>query len=268
MQVIATSSARSSIESLSRFETPYNPARFSVRIADNRALIEAALRLRYKVFCEEMGADIERHDGRDIDEFDPFCEHLVVIDEWRDKVVGTYRILPPWGAQRLGKRYSDTEFRLDSLRPIMNEMFEVGRACVHPAYRSGEGSMVLARLWSGLGAYAREHRVKYLAGCASVPFERGSANLGALRASLMSKHLAPEDYRVEPLRGLPSLGDPNGVSPSIPALLKGYLRLGAWIGGEAAWDPTFDCADFFVLLPVESISPRYARHFLGSETSH
>ncbi|TAG66147.1 MAG: GNAT family N-acetyltransferase, partial [Burkholderiales bacterium] len=72
-----------------------------MRLADDRALIEAALRLRYKVFCEEIGADIQRHDGRDVDEFDPYCEHLVVVDEWRDKVVGTYRILSPSNAERL-----------------------------------------------------------------------------------------------------------------------------------------------------------------------
>jgi putative hemolysin len=243
-------------------------SRFSVRIADQRWLVEAALQLRYKVFCEEMGADIERHDRRDVDVFDPFCDHLVVIDEWREKVVGTYRILTPWGALRVGKRYSETEFRIDSLRPILRETFEVGRACVHPAYRTGEGGVVLARLWSGLGAYVREQNVKYLAGCASVPLERGNMNFGALRSSLLSKHLAPEDYRVEPLRGLPTLGDPNGAVPPVPSLLKGYLRLGAWIGGEAAWDPAFDCADFFVLLPVERIAPRYAKHFLGLQTAH
>jgi putative hemolysin len=267
MQTLASSSTVSTGSSVST-ETTHDAARFSVRIADERSLVEAALRLRYKVFCEEMGAEIDRHDGRDIDEFDPFCDHLVVIDEWRDKVVGTYRILPPWGARRLGKRYSETEFRIDSLRPIFAELFEFGRACVHPAYRASEGSVVLARLWSGLGAYVREHNAKYLAGCASVQLERGTMNLGALRASLLAKHLAPEDYRVEPLRGLPSLGDPEGITPAVPSLLRGYLRLGAWVGGEPAWDPSFDCADFFVLLPVERILPRYARHFLGAQTTH
>ncbi len=242
--------------------------RFSVQVANRTDLVEAALRLRYKVFCEEMGADIERHDGRDFDLFDPLCEHLVVVDEWRDKVVGTYRILPPWGARRLGKRYTETEFRIDALRPIQHELFEVGRACVHPAYRTGEGGVVLARLWSGLGRYVREHNVKYLAGCASVPFERGTINLGALRSRLLATHLAPHEFRVEPLRGLPSMGNPEGTTPGVPALLKGYLRLGAWIGGEPAWDASFDCADFFVLLPVERITPRYAKHFLGHVTSH
>jgi putative hemolysin len=256
------------LESVARASAPLDSAaRFSVQIARDAALIDAALRLRYKVFCEEMGAEIDRHDGRDWDEFDPLCKHLVVVDEWRDKVVGTYRILPPWSARRIGKRYSETEFRIDALRSIQHELFEVGRACVHPAYRDGEGGMVLARLWSGLGAYVRENGVRYLAGCASVPLERGALNLGALRAELLSKHLAPEEFRVEPIRGLVHLGDPEGVRPCIPPLLKGYLRLGAWICGEAAWDPSFDTADYLVLLPVERMVPRYARHFLGTATT-
>jgi len=113
----------------------------------------------------------------------------------------------------------------------------------------------------------RENNVKYLAGCASVQLDSGSLNLGALRAELMSKHLAPVDFRVEPIRGLQSLGDPLGVRPSPPPLLKGYLRLGAWVCGEPAWDPDFDSADFFVLLPIERMVPRYAQHFLGARTA-
>jgi putative hemolysin len=143
MQVLATTPATVSSNN--------NETRFSVCIANERRIVEAALRLRYKVFCEEMGADIERHDGRDVDEFDAYCDHLVVIDEWRDKVVGTYRILPPWGARLVGKRYVETEFRIDSLRPILHELFEAGRACVHPAYRASEGSIVLTQGTQRLG---------------------------------------------------------------------------------------------------------------------
>ncbi len=235
----------------------------SVRLATCSADVVAAQRLRYKVFCEEMGADLHRHDGRDVDMFDDACEHLIVTDDNLGKVVGTYRILPPWGARAVKTMYCESEFRIDSLKPIAHEIFEVGRACIHPAYRN---SGALARLWSGLGAYVRDHNVKYLAGCASVPLDSGSLNLGALRAELMAKHLAPMDFRVDPIRGLQSLGDPMGAKPATPPLLKGYLRLGAWVCGEPAWDPDFDSADFLVLLPIERMAPRYAQHFLGART--
>lgn len=239
-------------------------ARLSVRLAASASDVFAAQRLRYKVFCEEMGADLHRHDGRDVDHFDALCEHLIVTDEVLGKVVGTYRILAPRSARVIKRMYSEGEFRVDSLKPIAHEIFEVGRACIHPAYRN---SGALARLWSGLGAYVREHGVKYLAGCASVPLDSGSLNLGALRGELMAKHLAPVDFRVEPIRGLQTLGDPMGSRPAVPPLLKGYLRLGAWICGEPAWDPDFDSADFFVLLPIERMAPRYAQHFLGARTA-
>ena len=236
----------------------------SVRLATSASEIVAAQRLRYKVFCEEMGADLHRHDGRDGDEFDAVCDHLIVIDESQDKVVGTYRIMAPWAARSVRRMYSEGEFRIDNLRPIAHEIFEVGRACIHPAYRS---SGALARLWSGLGSYVRQHGVKYLAGCASVSLDSGALNVGALRSELLARHLAPDEFRVEPIRGLQSLGDPMGARPAMPPLLKGYLRLGAWVCGEPAWDPDFDSADFFVLLPIERMAPRYAQHFLGARTA-
>ena len=262
MQTIATAASLTTVVASKSHSA--NEPQLSVRLADCASDVIAAQRLRYKVFCEEMGADLRRHDGRDVDMFDAACEHLIVVDETLGKVVGTYRILSPWGARTVKRMYSEGEFRIDALKPISHEIFEVGRACIYPAYRS---SGALARLWSGLGAYVRENNVKYLAGCASVPLDSGSLNLGALRAELMSKHLAPVDFRVEPIRGLQSLGDPLGVRPSSPPLLKGYLRLGAWVCGEPAWDPDFDSADFFVLLPIERMVPRYAQHFLGARTA-
>ena len=263
MQLVASTSAFKKFNPL-RAAASVVDTHLTVRLASSASDVIAAQRLRYKVFCEEMGAELHRHDGRDVDQFDAVCEHLIVVDEARDKVVGTYRILAPWGARAVKQMYSEGEFRIDSLKPIAHEIFEVGRACIHPAYRS---SGALARLWTGLGAYVRENNVKYLAGCASVPLDSGSLNLGALRAELMSKYLAPVDFRVEPIRGLQSLGDPTGSRPVAPPLLKGYLRLGAWVCGEPAWDPDFDSADFFVLLPIERMVPRYAQHFLGARTA-
>ena len=259
MQIVASQAT----VAVSTTRSAFDP-HLTVRLANCASDVIAAQRLRYKIFCEEMGADLHRHDGRDVDMFDPACEHLIVVDETLGKVVGTYRILSPWGARSVKHMYSENEFRIDALKPIAHEIFEVGRACIHPAYRGGAA---LSRLWSGLGAYVRENNVKYLAGCASVPLDSGSLNLGSLRAELMSKHLAPVDFRVEPIRGLKSLSDPMGARPSPPPLLKGYLRLGAWVCGEPAWDPDFDSADFFVLLPIERMVPRYAQHFLGARTA-
>ena len=264
MQTAAATLTTVATQSESRFVENAVNAHLSVRLASSASEVLAAQRLRYKVFCEEMGAHLHRHDGRDVDQFDAYCEHLIVTDETLGKVVGTYRILPPWAARAAKRMYCEGEFRIDSLKPIVHEIFEAGRACIHPAYRS---SGALTRLWTGLGAYVRDNHVKYLAGCASVPLGSGSLNLGALRAELMTKHLAPEDFSVEPIRGLQSLGDPAAITPVVPPLLRGYLRFGAWVCGEPAWDPDFDSADFFVLLPIERAAPRYAQRFFGSQTA-
>lgn len=261
MQTVAATAVT---KTLFRSAVSAGSAHLTVRLASSASDVLAAQRLRYKVFCEEMGANLHRHDGRDVDQFDAYCEHLIVVDEVLGKVVGTYRILAPWAARAAKRTYSEGGFRIDCLKPIAHEMFEVGRACIHPAYRS---SGALARLWTGLFAYVQTHRVKYLAGCASVPLDSGSLNLGALRAELLAKHLAPEEFRVEPIRGLQSLGDPTGMRPIATPLLNGYLRFGAWICGEPAWDPDFDSADFFMLLPVARMTPRYAQHFLGARTA-
>lgn len=235
--------------------------RLTVRLATRTSELLAAQQLRYRVFCEEMGAEHNRHDGRDVDEFDDLCDHLIVIDEKLGKVVGTCRILAPWGSSASKRLCCEREFRIDSLKPIAHTVHEVGRACIHPAYRR---SVALARLWSGLSAYGREHHVRYLVTCASVPLEGGSLNMAALRRDLMAYHLAPEDYRVEPIHGLHSLGDPGGARPVLPPLLKNYLRLGAWVCGEPAWCPDTDCAVFFALLRVEGTMAQQAQQFRGT----
>jgi putative hemolysin len=77
------------------------------------------------------------------------------------------------------------------------------------------------------------------------------------------KHLAPEEYQVVPRRPWPIPGTPTD-RVQVPPLLRGYLRLGAWVCGEPAYDPDFDCADLYVLLSMDRMDPRYLRHFLGA----
>ena len=167
-------------------------------------------------------------------------------------MVGTYRLLPPEGAKRIGLYYSETEFDLIRLRGIRHRLVEVGRSCIAAEYRSGA---VIALLWSGLARYMLTHGHGYLAGCASISV----ADAGALQR--LEQHLSPVEYRVTPRRRVPFLQDSNGRK--LPPLVKGYLRAGAWVCGEPAWDPEFNCADFFMLLPLERIEARYARHFFG-----
>lgn len=238
--------------------------RLSVTLAATRRDIDAAQRLRYRVFAGEMGARLSGlAAGRDEDEFDAWCEHLIVRDERCGEVVGTYRVLTAERAARLGSFYADTEFDLARLAPLRPGMCEIGRACIHPDYRDGGAIMLL---WQGLAALMQERRCRTLIGCASIAMDDGGANALRVWRRLVRTHLAPDANRVFPRRALPRLAevpDAHDAAPAaIPALLKGYLRVGAWIGGEPAWDEAFGTADLFVMMPLERVEGRYARHYL------
>jgi putative hemolysin len=236
----------------------------AVEFATSPVDIDAAKRLRYQVFADEMGARIRgRTPGRDEDPFDPWCEHLVVRDRHTTEIVGTYRILTADRAQRLGTFYADTEFDLTRLKRLRPAMVEIGRACIHRDYRSGAAIMLL---WSGIVRFMRERGFTCAIGCASVSMADGGANAVRVYDHVASRHLAPIEYRVFPRQVLTLRDDVDPSqdvsAPDVPPLLKGYLRLGAWIGGEPAWDPDFNTADLFLMLPLARIEARYARHYL------
>jgi putative hemolysin len=237
-----------------------------VELALSTSDVRAAQRLRYQVFAEEMGAQVNgREPGLDEDFFDPWCEHLLVRDCDTGGVVGTYRILTAERARQLGAFYSETEFDLTRLLLLRPRMVEIGRACVDARYRSGPAIMLL---WQGLAQFMRERSYEYLIGCASVSMQDGGVNAQRVYEHIQPRHLAPIEYRVFPRHRLaPRDGTvpPAGSGPvRVPSLLKGYLRLGAWIGGEPAWDPDFNTADLFVFLPLARVEARYARHYLGA----
>lgn len=223
--------------------------------------VRAAQRLRWRVFAGEQGARLGAAPGElDSDRFDAHCEHLVVRDTGSGEVVGTYRILAPSGARAAGGYYTEQEFDLRRLAPLRDGLVEVGRSCVHPDYRGGA---VIALLWSALGLWMRERRHAYLVGCASVPLHDGGLTASAVWKQAARSALAPLAYRVVPRRPLPLREVPAGFSPQVPPLVKGYLRMGAWICGEPAWDPDFNVADLPVLLPLARVESRYARHFFA-----
>ncbi|CAG9163991.1 GNAT family N-acetyltransferase [Cupriavidus pampae] len=234
---------------------------FSVAWARHQDEVEEAQRLRYKVFAEEMGARLQTTTpDMDVDMFDAYCDHLIVRDQETLKVVGTYRALPPHQAKRIGCLYAESEFDLVRLNHLRPKMLEVGRSCVHRDFRSGS---VIMALWGGLGEYLQKYGLESLLGCASVPMSDGGHYAASLYRQFAESSLAPIEYHAFPRVPLPveDLNQTLEVDP--PALIKGYLRLGAKICGLPAWDPDFNVADFLTLLRVRDMNPRYARHFLG-----
>jgi putative hemolysin len=236
----------------------------SVTWARHQDEVEEAQRLRYKVFVEEMGARLPAtQSGLDTDIFDAFCDHLIVRDQATLRVVGTYRVLPPHQAKRVGCLYAETEFDLVRLHHLKPKMVELGRSCVHRDYRSGS---VIMALWGGLGDYMMQHGFETMLGCASVSMADGGHYAASLAQRLTESALAPVEYRAFPRYPLPVDELDQQVAAEPPALIKGYLRLGAQICGAPAWDPDFNVADFLTLLRIANINPRYARHFLKRES--
>lgn len=235
--------------------------RYSVCLARQDAEVRSAQRLRWRVFADELGARLpSRLPGVDQDMFDAYCEHLTVTDGETGEVVGTYRILAPDAARRIGGYEAENKFDLTRLRLLRARMVEVGRSCIHPDHRNGA---VIALLWAGLARYMLSSGHAYLSGCASMSMCDGGHGAASVFERLRLRHLAPVEHRVHPRHCLP-LDELDTTRPvDAPPLVRGYLRAGAWICGEPAWDPDFNTVEFFMFLPLARLNPRHARHFFG-----
>jgi putative hemolysin len=236
---------------------------YSLLVTKNSEEVRAAQRLRYEVFAKEMGASLLNDADRiDADAFDEYCDHLVVRDDHSGAIVGSYRMLPPDAARQAGSLYADYEFDLRSLSELRGSLVETGRSCVHPDHRTGA---VIGLMWAGIGRYMLLCGHSYLAGCASVPLQDGGELAAGVWDVVSTKHYAPPEYRVRPLHAWVTEAAPRPQRPVLPPLLRGYLRLGAWVCGPPALDAEFGVADFFVLLSVDRVDQRYLRYFLGND---
>jgi len=236
-------------------------ARYTLRVAADEAEVRAAGRLRYQVFAEELGATLHTSTpGMDSDEFDTYCDHLIVVEDASAEVVGTYRMLPPG---RTDGRYSAGEFDMSAQSRLAHDLVETGRSCVHPDHRDGA---VINLMWAGIARYMHLTGHRWLAGCASVGLADGGDVAAGVWELAQRKHMAPDDLRVTPHNPWPVRPAPPG-RVDVPPLLRGYLRLGAWVCGAPAFDPDFGCADFYVLLGLDQMDQRYLRHFLGDQAN-
>lgn len=256
-----------------------------VRLARSFKEVKAAQKLRYSIFYGEMSAKPDwrmRVTKRDIDPYDAVCDHLLVLDHDRPKgrrIVGTYRLLRQEVAEMHQGFYSSGEYDLKSLlgsdfKTHMKggQLLELGRSCVHANYRGGD---TINMLWKGIAEYLKAHKVAYMFGCASFEGTDVEAIKPAL-AYLYHNHLVPDDFAVKALPDqmieMDSLSmDQINVAKArrmLPPLVKGYLRLGCFVGNGAVVDQQFGTTDVFVLLPVEKIAARYSKHYEVGEQAN
>ena len=244
-----------------------------VRLADGDADIEAAQALRYRVFYEEMMAHPSPEVAarkRDADEFDPVCDHLLVIDRMKVNdtsrgVVGTYRVLRRGPADRLGRFYSASEYDITPILAHGGEILELGRSCVDAAYRSGA---TMQLLWQAIAAYIYQYEIEVMFGCASLPGTDPDA-LALPLSYLYHYHLAPPALRPRalssryvPMTALsPDNIDKKAALASLPPLIKGYLRLGGFVGDGAVIDDQFNTTDVSIIVKTELVTDKYTRHY-------
>ncbi len=231
--------------------------------AQHQDEVREAQKLRFDVFGTEMGARLSgKVPGHDMDLFDDYCEHLLVRDSASGLVIGTYRVLTPAQAKRAGSTYSDTEFDLTRLRGLRNRMVELGRSCVHADYRQGA---VIMALWGALFEFMERNNLDTMIGCASIPMLHNGVVSGDVAASiwhqLRQTHLAEIQHHVRPRLALPVEELDHSLAIEPPALIKGYLRLGAKVLGAPAWDPDFNTADLPMMMRIADLPARYRKHF-------
>jgi len=244
-----------------------------VRIASSPEEVGLAQALRYRVFYEEMGArpSVEMaRTQRDFDALDESCDHLLVIDNAVDdpahRVVGTYRMNLQHTQGEADRFYSAGEYDLSRLIAYPARLLEVGRSCVADGYRRGA---VMQLLWLGIAEYMANHNVGIMFGCASFPGADPAQQSAAL-SYLYHHHLAPPDLRARALSGLhvdmamlpKEEIDANKARTALPPLIKGYLRLGGYVGDGAVIDHQFNTVDVCIIVEASRIAEKYYRFYL------
>ncbi|MDP1961023.1 MAG: GNAT family N-acyltransferase [Reyranella sp.] len=245
---------------------------FEVRLAETAAEIDAAQALRYRVFYEEMNArptpEIAAR-RRDFDAFDEVCDHLLVLDRRRGDgpggIVGTYRLIRRSAAARLGRFYSSAEYDIQPMIDFPGEVLELGRSCIE---KDARNTATMQMLWRGIALYAFHYNIQVMFGCASLPGTDPTQH-GLPLSYLYHHHLAPPDIRVRALASryvkmdtlAPGSYDERKAMARVPPLIKGYLRLGGFVGDGAVIDAEFNTTDVFIVVKTELVTEKYIRHY-------
>ena len=243
---------------------------FEVRLAQTAAEIDAAQALRFRVFFEEMKAnptaDVARL-KRDIDPYDEVCDHLVVLDRRRgdgpEGIVGTYRLIRRSAAEKLGRFYSAAEYDVGPMINYPGEVLETGRSCIA---KDARNTATMQMLWRGIALYAFHYNIKVMFGCASLP---GTEPAPDALSYLYHHHLAPPEIRVRALEHryvkmdvlAPGSYEPRKALARVSPLIKGYLRLGGFVGDGAVIDHEFNTTDVFIMVKTELVTEKYIRHY-------
>ncbi|MCG8359196.1 MAG: GNAT family N-acetyltransferase [Kiloniellales bacterium] len=250
----------------------------TIRLAETAAEVRASQELRFRVFCEEMTAKPSAEMvllKQEFDSYDAYCDHLLVFDRRRgvgpQSVIGSYRLMRRAGAKARGQFYTADEYDISKLLRYDGEVLELGRSCVDPAYRTGS---TMQLLWRGIAEYVFHYGVDLMFGCASL-HGTDPKSLALPLAYLHYNHLAPEALRT---RAVPEryvamdlmpaeAVDTKAALKQLPPLVKGYLRLGGFVGDGAVVDEDFGTTDICVIVKTDGVTEKYYRHYARDEAA-
>ncbi len=230
---------------------------FILKTAESPFEMKQVLKLRHDVFYKEL-QNKETESKLDIDELDSVCDHLIIIDKKNHKIVGTYRMISSTFSDQF---YSEGEFQIEGIKKLSGNKLELGRACIHPDYRTGA---IINLLWKGIAEYIKKTNTKYLFGCASVQTTDPKV-ASKILSYLKSKELSSSDYQVEPNANYRSeieeIPFEAGIEKEVPALVQSYILAGAKFYGQPALDRDFQCYDFFMMLKIDEMSRLFKRRY-------
>ncbi len=245
---------------------------FEVRLAKTLPEIEAAQALRYRIFYEEMQAKPSPEVAalkRDFDPFDEVCDHLLVLDRRRgegpESIVGTYRLIRRAAAAKMGRFYSSAEYDIRKMIDYPAEVLELGRSCIA---KDARNTATMQMLWRGIALYAYHYDIQVMFGCASFPGTEPAQHAAAM-SYLYHHHLAPPEIRTRAVDSryvkMDMLErdsyDARKAMARVPPLIKGYLRLGGFVGDGAVIDWQFNTTDVFIIVKTELVTEKYIRHY-------
>jgi putative hemolysin len=241
---------------------------FQIKLARTEEERKQAYRLRYEIFLKELGDNSHMlpAEGIETDIYDGSCDHLVIIDTEKNLTVGTYRLLSGSKVDPKIGFYAEKIFEISKIKNLGKNILELGRSCVHKDYREG---LIIDLLWKGIAEYIKQNNIRYLFGSVRL-LTTDPLEVSEIFSLIKEKYYAPESMRIRPLKESTfeelielKVSDCKKTFLKLPALVKGYLRLGLKVYGAPAWDRHLESVVLFVALDINEMTPSYRKHFLG-----
>ncbi|MEM7238226.1 MAG: GNAT family N-acyltransferase [Pseudomonadota bacterium] len=250
----------------------FRAGKFRARTATTPEDVRACQHLRYLTFIEERSVEVQLNPDRvDVDEFDPSCTHVMVEEQRTGQLVCCFRMLPMANGSEIFRSYASKYYELSNLETYPGKMVEMGRFCIHPAWKDAN---ILRVAWAAMTKFVDEENVELLFGCSSF-YGIDAEEYADAFALLRERHLAPNRWlpRVKAPRVFAfskqfRLRKPNLklAMKRMPPLLRTYLVMGGWVSDHAVIDNELNTLHVFTGVEIKRVPKSRARLLRGLAT--